>query len=44
MCTPKYIYRLLKQSGVYLGSEWKQCALCKELMGDNFEVELAPFA
>ena len=41
---PKFIYRWLKQSGVCLGSERKQRALCKELIGDNLEVELAPFS
>ena len=41
MCTPNF---RLKQSGVYLGSERKQHALCKELIGDNLEVELAPFS
>eukprot|EP00731_Ephydatia_muelleri_P016628 Em0009g1052a len=34
----------LKQSGVCLGSERKQRALCKELIGDNLEVELALFS
>eukprot|EP00731_Ephydatia_muelleri_P038374 Em0736g4a len=33
----------LKQSGVCLGSERKQRALCKELIGDNLEVELLLF-
>ena len=37
MCTPKYMYRWLKQSGVHLSSEGKQHALCKELIGDNLE-------
>ena len=41
---PKFIYRWLKQSGVCLGSERKQHALCKELIGNNLEVELAPFS
>jgi len=34
----------LKQAGVYLGSERKQRALSKELVGDNLTVELAPFS
>ena len=41
---PKFIYRWLNQSGVCLGSERKQSAVCKELIGDNLEVELAPFS
>ena len=30
--------------GVYLGSERKQHALSNKLVGDNLEVELAPFS
>eukprot|EP00731_Ephydatia_muelleri_P005361 Em0002g1537a len=40
----RILRRWLKQSGVCLGSERKQRALCKELIGDNLEVELAPFS
>ena len=29
---------------MHLGSEKKQRALCKEQIGDNLEVELAPFS
>ena len=36
-------FRWLKHSGVYLGSEKKQRALSRELIGDNLEVELVPF-
>ena len=38
------MYRWLKLSGVHLSSEGKQRALCKEMLGDNLEVELAPFS
>ncbi|KAL5482018.1 hypothetical protein EMCRGX_G022297 [Ephydatia muelleri] len=40
----RILRRWLKQSGVCLGSERKQRALCKELIGDNLEVELALFS
>eukprot|EP00731_Ephydatia_muelleri_P019270 Em0012g95a len=36
--------RWLKHSGVSFGSERKHRALCRELIGDNLEVELAPFS
>ena len=46
--TMVYIYlnfnfRWLKHSGMSFGSERKHRALCRELIGDNLEVELAPF-
>ena len=40
----QHLCRWLKQAGVYLGSERKQRALSNELVGDNLEVELAPFS
>ena len=47
--TMVYIYlnfnfRWLKHSGISFGSERKHRALCRELIGDNLEVELAPFS
>ena len=47
--TMVYIYlnlnfRWLKHSGISFGSEQKHRALCRELIGDNLEVELAPFS
>eukprot|EP00731_Ephydatia_muelleri_P002438 Em0001g2438a len=36
--------RWLKHSGISIGSERKHRALCRELIGDNLEVELAPFS
>ena len=47
--TMVYIYlnfnfRWLKHSGISFGSERKHHALCRELIGDNLEVELAPFS
>ncbi|KAL5515747.1 hypothetical protein EMCRGX_G000956 [Ephydatia muelleri] len=36
--------RWLKHSGISFGSERKHRALCRELIGDNLEVELAPFS
>ena len=47
--TMVYIYlnfnfRWLKHSSISLGSERKHCALCRELIGDNLEVELAPLS
>ena len=35
---------MLKHSGISFCSERKHRALCRELIGDNFEVELAPFS
>jgi hypothetical protein len=40
----KYIYRWLKQAGVYIGSERKERVLAHECIGDNLMVELAPFS
>ena len=40
----KYIYRWLKQAGVYIGSKRKERALAHECIGDNLMVELAPFS
>ena len=37
-------FRWLKHSGISFGSERKHRALCRELIGDNLEVELAPFS
>ena len=47
--TMVYIYfnfnfRWLKHSGISFGSERKHRALCRELIRDNLEVELAPFS
>ena len=47
--TMVYIYlnfnfRWLKHSGISFGSERTHRALCRELIGDNLEVELAPFS
>ena len=47
--TMVYIYlnfnfRWLKHSGISFDSERKHRALCRELIGDNLEVELAPFS
>eukprot|EP00731_Ephydatia_muelleri_P022264 Em0014g855a len=36
--------RWLKHSGISFGSERKHRALCRELIRDNLEVELAPFS
>ena len=36
--------QVVEASWVYLGSERKQRALSNKLVGDNLEVELAPFS
>ena len=35
----KYIYRWLKQYGVYIGSERKEREVATELIGDNLVLE-----
>ena len=36
--------QVVEASWIYVGSERKQRALNKKLVGDNLEVELAPFS
>ena len=44
-CDPHvYTYRWLKGSGVLHASEGKQRQLANDLIGDNVDVEVAPFS